>query len=149
MACYVDILDTEHEKNRNNLDGQIDLFSLDSSVTSVAGFKYPSINEYSLREKLQLEKESSGMYFSGHLIDGYSLHISTLKSDRISDILDAFSESSNESCASYKDKQQVSIVGIITEKKTKTIFFFITKTPLIYEFWNLIEGKNIWIYCSN
>ena len=59
------------------------------------------------------------MYFSGHMIDNYSHHIAKLGVDRISEILDDFSEDSPVTDPKYKDKSQVKIAGIITSKKTK------------------------------
>ena len=66
-----------------------------------------------------LEKESSGMYFSGHMADNFSRHISDLGVDKISDILDDFSDDVQITTPKYKDKTSVKIAGIITAKKTK------------------------------
>ena len=121
MACYTDIIDTEHEKSRNNLPGQMDLFSLDLGFASPEGYSYPTLPEYQLKELLQYEKENSGIYFSGHLIDNYSKHLSTLKYDRISDILGDGIVDGVDSVGKYKDRQTVSLVGIISAKKTKSI----------------------------
>ena len=65
-----------------------------------------------------LEKESSGMYFSGHIIDSYSKHLDKISPDKISEILQDTSEE-NTAEAKYKDRSQVKIAGIITSKKTK------------------------------
>ena len=113
MQCFESIIDSEHDRSRNNIRGQMDLFSSQTSV-SVA-YSYPKIEEYPLRERLLLEKESSGMYFSGHLIDDYKDHIASEKPDDISSIL----SSSDESETLYKDKSQVKIAGIINSKRTK------------------------------
>ena len=61
------------------------------------------------------------MYFSGHLIDSYSSHISAISHDKISEILESFSEENEIGGAKYKDRSAVKIVGIITAKKTKII----------------------------
>lgn len=121
VSCYEAILDAEHDKIRNNISGQMDLFSFSTSETVSAGYEYPVIPEYSLRELLLLEKESSGMYFSGHLIDSYSKHASSLSCDKISDILEALSDEGVGASGKYADRAQVKIVGIITSKKTKII----------------------------
>ena len=122
IGCYESILDAEHDKIRNNISGQMDLFSLaSSSSSSNTGYKYPAVPEFSLRELLLLEKESSGMYFSGHLIDSYSRHISVIPHDKISEIVDELSEENAVLSSRYKDKSQVKIIGIITAKKNKII----------------------------
>ncbi len=122
VACYENIVDSEHEKTRNNVSGQMDFFSMASAAgASNDGYKYPDLQEYPLKELLILEKESSGMYFSGHMIDNYSKHISTLGLDSISDILEDTREGAENPNPRYKDRQNVKISGIITEKKTKIL----------------------------
>ena len=120
MQCYEGIIDSQHDKVRNNVSGQMDLFSVASNNGGThIGYKYPQISEYSLRELLLLEKESSGMYFSGHLIDSYSRNISDIKPDSISDIIESLGEQGNGKFARYKDKSSVTVAGIITSKRTK------------------------------
>ena len=120
LSCYEQIVDAELESKHSNVRGQFDLFSVggDGSVDAPA-YDYPDLPEFSLRELLVLEKESSGMYFSGHMVDDYSKHIEGLNVDKISDILDDFSDDLAVPNPKYKDKHQVKIAGIITAKKTK------------------------------
>ena len=121
IACYESILDSEHDKIRNNISGQMDLFTA-VSVGSDTSYRYPETEEYSLRELLLLEKESSGMYFSGHIIDDFSEHLSLVLPDKISDIIEAASEGgSDELKEKYFDRSRVKIAGIITGKRTKVI----------------------------
>ncbi|MBQ2737138.1 MAG: DNA polymerase III subunit alpha, partial [Clostridia bacterium] len=64
LACYEQILDSEQTKQRNNIKGQMDFFSqMTVAKTDSGGFVYPDLPEFSPRELLMLEKESSGMYF--------------------------------------------------------------------------------------
>ena len=118
LQCYESILDSEHERLRNNISGQMDFFSIASSGHSGAiAYSYPITEEFSLKELLLLEKESSGMYFSGHLIDDYSSHLSSLKTVKISDITEAAEDGVGES--GYADRASVSVAGIISEVRTK------------------------------
>lgn len=119
LSCYENILDSEHEKNRSNVSGQMDLFSIAEDNISSEGYKYPQIPEYPLNTLLSFEKEGAGIYFSGHLADNYSKHIESLSVDRISDIVFSSEEEGTES--KYKDRQNVRIAGIITAKRTKVI----------------------------
>lgn len=80
-------------------------------------FSYPDIPEFSLREKLLLEKECSGMYFSGHVLNEYKAHIASLSAARIADIL-AIANEDGEPL--YRDKQTVTVAGIVTKKTVKT-----------------------------
>ena len=119
IHCFEGILDGEHEKVRNNISGQMDMFSLTtSSSLQSGGYNYPEMDEYPLRELLLLEKESSGMYFSGHMIDDYSNNVETINPDKLSDIVAAFADGGDGE-SKYSERALVRVVGIITEKKTK------------------------------
>ena len=120
LSCYESIIESEHDKLRNNISGQMDMFSFAES-TSAKGYNYPNIPEYPIKELLLLEKESSGMYFSGHLIDDYSDHIESFSVDKISEIIADTSDEADASKSLYRDKQNVKIAGIITSKRTKNI----------------------------
>ena len=124
MASYEDILEAEQGKKRNNISGQMDLFSFAMTgpdISSESAYSYPDIEEYSLKELLFLEKESSGMYFSGHIIDDFSKHIEALAPDSIFAILEDSRNIDASVEVKYKDSDQVKIAGIITGKKTKVL----------------------------
>ena len=121
LSCYESIVDSEHDKTRNNVSGQMDMFSMAASASSSSGYRYPDMEEYPLKELLILEKESSGMYFSGHMIDNYSNHIEDLGVDKILDILTDTSDDSVNPNPRYRDRQNVKIAGIITSKRTKAV----------------------------
>jgi DNA polymerase-3 subunit alpha len=131
LMCYENILDTEHTRTRNNISGQLDLFSAASADTSV-GYSYPKVNEFSLKELLLLEKESSGMYFSGHMIDDYTTALSQLKCDSISEILASFTDDSNEA-PKFKDGDRVQICGIINSLKKRAVKSGDTMATLLVE----------------
>ncbi len=118
LASYEKIIESAQSKSRLELDGQMDIFSMMSESTAApVKFSYPDIPEFTLREKLMLEKECSGMYFSGHVLNEYDKHISSLRVDYIADIISA---AEDEDFSSYKDKQSVTVAGIVTKKIVKT-----------------------------
>ena len=120
IRCYEEILDAEHDRSRNNVSGQIDFFSGEGGAdVASAPYDYPKVEEFSLRELLLLERESSGMYFSGHMLDNYSRHVATLTPDRASDIIADLSDDADASATRYKDRSDVKVAGIITAVKTK------------------------------
>ena len=121
LACYEAIVDSELESKHSNVAGQFDLFSVGFGGDKIEApaYEYPNLPEFSLRELLILEKESSGMYFSGHMADNYSRHISALGVDKISEIFDDFSEDAVVTGTRYKDKSAVKVAGIITARRTK------------------------------
>ncbi len=114
LTSYERLIDIRTERSKSNISGQLDMFSnmfAQSIDTSTPQFEYPDIPDFSLKEKLMLEKESSGMYFSGHLIDSYSAHVEHLSPIKISDILDK---------ENISEKQTVKICGIVTDIVVKT-----------------------------
>ena len=116
LSSYEAIIDSVQQKNRYNPAGQIDMFSMGSIEAPT--FTYPDIPEFDARELLLLEKEASGMYFSGHLLDGYSEHINDLDTVTIADIF----ERDEDGELIYSDRNRVKVAGIVnsvTLKSTK------------------------------
>ena len=112
LASYESLIDTEQQKNRNNLSGQLDMFSMASVSQSITPkFKYPELPEKTAKEKLKMEKEVAGMCFSGNLLDSYSKHVESFEVRRISDLLDQ---------ESLTDRESARIVGIVTSATVKT-----------------------------
>ncbi len=116
LAVYESMIDTLSAKSRANLEGQMDMFSM-AADTSVPAFRYPDIPPYTLREKLMLEKEASGMFFSGQLLDDYTKCVEALKPLPISDI--TVGEDDGQA-PSLPDKAKVTVAGVITSVTHKT-----------------------------
>ena len=88
------------------------MFSMLSSDTAVSPkFKYPNIPERSAKELLKMEKEVTGMYFSGNLLDSYSMHIEKISAQKINEII--------ESPETF-EKSSVKLVGMVTSVTVKT-----------------------------
>ncbi len=122
LNCFESIMEFETESRHANVAGQFDLFSLDLGgeiQQENPSYDYPKLPEYPLKELLIMEKECSGMYFSGHMIDDYSYNISRLSIDGISDIIDAFEDEASSSKCKYADKTEVKIAGIVTARRDK------------------------------
>ncbi len=116
LSSYEELIDTVLNKKRGNVAGQLDIFSsiLPSEEETHA---YPNIPEFTTRELLLLEKESSGMYFSGHLLDDYKDDIGRARCDAIADLIASFED--GDTAASYKEKDKVTVCGMITSKTVK------------------------------
>ena len=117
LASYEKMLEGLANRNRSNLDGQLDMFSQisQSSASAYSSVEYPMIAEFPMRELLMQEKEASGMYFSGHILDGYSKNIAAVKHVPLSDF--ARDETGE---TQFSDRQRVSVVGVITAISAKT-----------------------------
>lgn len=122
LASYENILDLESDKGRSNIEGQIDMFSLAFSTdaedepSKSDGFKYPDIPELTLREMLTYEREVTGMYLSGHMLDNYSEDIASHDTVLISHILESDGDEDNN----IDVKQKVRIAGMISSVSLKT-----------------------------
>ena len=72
MSVYEQALDAESSRRKNNVEGQLSLFDLDSGNADLfadGGDSYPDIPEFPKRELLNQEKEMTGVYISGHPLD--------------------------------------------------------------------------------
>lgn len=116
LAAYETLIDNVQQKNRNNPAGQMDMFSMGMGNFDAPSFDYPDIPEYGMREKLLMEKEASGMYFSGHMLDNYSKHVESLDAITTAELC----EKGDDGELVYSDKDKVKLVGIITSVSLKT-----------------------------
>lgn len=118
LASYDKMIEGMSNRGRGNLDGQLDMFSAipsDDVMRRSTAFEYPMIAEFSTRELLMQEKEASGMYFSGHLLDSYSKNISDLDIIPLSEF--ALDENGD---SKFSDRQRVKIAGVISAVTAKT-----------------------------
>ncbi|MBE6622044.1 MAG: DNA polymerase III subunit alpha [Ruminococcaceae bacterium] len=114
LAACGEMIESIQSKSRGNLSGQMDMFAAET-----VSFRYPDIPEFTLRERLLLEKESAGMYLSGHILDDYSRHFEWLSPASVRGILDSFAEGGSRA---YREKQVIRAAGMITriaQKNTK------------------------------
>jgi DNA polymerase-3 subunit alpha len=120
LAAYEKLVDSIAERSRNCIEGQLDLFSFstDMNLGDVAreSFEYPDLPEFSLRELLMQEKEASGMYFSGQLLDQYSRHVKALAPREIADILTK--DTDGEYAVS--ERERLTIAGTVQKVTVKT-----------------------------
>ena len=116
LSSYETIIDNVQQKNRNNPAGQMDIFSMGMGSFEAPSFDYPDIPEYGMREKLLMEKDASGMYFSGHMLDNYSKHVESLDIISTAELL----EKTDDGELIYSDKDRVKLVGMITSVSLKT-----------------------------
>jgi len=117
MAVYEQMIDNLQSKNRTNLTGQLDMFS--SIISEAPVVSYPELPEYPLRRLLAEEKEAAGMYFSGHLLDGFSEALSHARVQSIQAILEG-SEGEEQTVFDRDDAAVAGIITALTTKATKT-----------------------------
>ncbi|PWL96935.1 MAG: DNA polymerase III subunit alpha [Clostridiales bacterium] len=119
LSEYEKIIDIYTKKSRSRLEGQFDLFTIGNAAPEdepQENYRYPDMPELPLKERLYQEKESMGMYFSGHPFDEYEKHATLLGAVPISDILTSFEEGEEQI---YHDKETVTVAGILTARTNK------------------------------
>ncbi len=112
LAVYESMIDRAAEKGRNNLEGQLDMFSSPELSAASPRIEYPDIPELGVREKLLMERDATGMYFSGQMLDEYSRHVEIIKPQPLSELVGEELD--------LQDKQRVSVVGMINSVSQKT-----------------------------
>ncbi|MBQ8496392.1 MAG: DNA polymerase III subunit alpha [Clostridia bacterium] len=120
LSEYEKIIDIYLKKNRGKVEGQFDLFSIGNFAMEndypEADYTYPDLPEFSTKERLYQEKESMGMYFSGHPFDDYKAHAKALGA--LSSLGDLLTEIEEETDI-YNDHDTVTLAGLITERTNK------------------------------
>ena len=105
---------------RSESDGQIDMFSAFSDASGEE-YVYTDREEFSGRELLAQERESTGMYFSGHPSDEYSAMAEKLGAVPIGEVIFGADDDSEEK--KFRDGDRVTVAGTVTErvgKKTRS-----------------------------
>ncbi|MGN0183204.1 MAG: DNA polymerase III subunit alpha [Candidatus Ornithomonoglobus sp.] len=69
MQVYEAVMKGTSERMHNNIAGQVSLFDDFEEAPEIA---LPDIDEFPKRELLRMEKQSTGMYFSGHPMEEYT-----------------------------------------------------------------------------
>ena len=112
LQVYELVMDTVAENNRKNVSGQMGLFDLPAADEPASAVTLPNIPEISLQEKMQYEKETTGLYLSGHPMDAYR---AALKRARVAQLAAVMGDE-----PVYGDESSVTVAGIVQSVKLKT-----------------------------
>ncbi len=119
---------TLSDMNRRNVTGQLDLFSEGETGETLFRLTYPELPPDTLTERLNMEKSTTGVYLSGHPLEGYKK-----EGRRCAAITDIRLSLENET-GDYREGQVVDILGVVGEKKIKD-----TKTGALMAFLTLFD----------
>ena len=111
LAVYESMMDAVSSTRKKNLEGQMGLFSMLSDTPNAVSITIPHLPELPRGELMAMEKETTGIYISGHPMDAYR---QKLKNTSVVPIGALLAEESQ-----FRDEQIVSIAGIIQTVKTK------------------------------
>lgn len=105
----------ERDKHSRGL-GQMGFFDTGTQYGDSYEPIAPNIEEYPKSDLLAMEKEMTGLYFSGHPMKKYEEIESQVKACKISEIL----RSDEEFGSRFKDNSEVRILGMVSDIQTKT-----------------------------
>ena len=121
MQVFGQVLDGIAATRKRNLDGQLDLFGMGGGAKESAplpALVLPNLPEYTPQELMSMEKETTGLYLSGHPMDQYRETAKQLGAVTIGSILSDFAR--EDGPRQYRDEQRVSIAGVISTYRTRT-----------------------------
>lgn len=121
IAVFETVMDSVAGAKRQNLDGQLDFFSLSAGEDGPVQAKetpLPDIPEFSTQELMTMEKETTGLYLSGHPMDAYRDAVKGLGAPPIAAVLEDFAQEGGPT--RFRDDQRITVAGVVTSSKTKT-----------------------------
>ena len=116
LYVYETVLDAAADSKRRNIAGQMQLFDMLGGEEQKNSIPVPELPELPKNDLMQMEKETIGLYLSGHPMDEYRRR---LKGSGVIPILRIMQSFENDDAA-YRDEQIVRIAGIIEAIKMKT-----------------------------
>ena len=119
IQVYEKVLDAIANSRKVNVEGQLDMFGTGGGGnTQAASIHLPDLPEYTATERMFMEKETTGLYLSGHPMNDYRGAARAAGAVPIHDILEDFSAEGGPT--RYADGQNVTIAGIVTSNRTRT-----------------------------
>ncbi|MCI6647110.1 MAG: DNA polymerase III subunit alpha [Oscillospiraceae bacterium] len=120
MICPA-VVEDALSASRSNIEGQLDLFGGfgdDVGGTEAVTHTLPDVPEFSRQELMAMERETTGLYLSGHPMDDYRENVRKVGAVPIGSILTDFQE--EEGPRRFADGQSVVVAGIVSSSKTRT-----------------------------
>ena len=112
LAVYDSMMDSIADTRKKNIAGQMGLFSMMEEEAAASAIPIPSLPEMRKADLMLLEKETTGIYISGHPMDDYR-HL--LKGTHVVPIGSLMDED-----AYIQDDQIISVAGVVQTVKMKT-----------------------------
>ena len=112
LAVYDTMMDSIASSRKKNLEGQMGLFAMLQEEDQAAAIPIPKLKEMSKADLMLLEKETTGIYLSGHPMDDYRAYLRNTHVVPIGMLMDEES--------TFRDDQIVSVAGIVQTVKMKS-----------------------------
>ena len=111
------VIDGVSGEGRRNIDGQMNLFAMETEESPTPAMVLPEVQEFSVREKLSMEKQTTGLYLSGHPMDDYRQSARRVGAVAIGSLLTDTSE--EDTPRRFRDGQIITLAGIVSAVRTR------------------------------
>lgn len=114
------VIDSINQAERDNISGQMDLFGDIEGTESAkpVSIAIPQVEEYSAREKMAMEKETTGLYLTGHPMDEYREAVRKVGAVPLGAVLSDFA--AEDGPQRFADNQNVTLAGVVASYRTRT-----------------------------
>ena len=112
LAVYESMMDSLAISRKKNLEGQMGLFGMMDEDEPGTAIPIPKLPEISAADRMAMEKETTGLYLSGHPMDDYRAYLKKTHVVPIGALMDEQSR--------FQDDQIVSVAGIVQTVKMKS-----------------------------
>ena len=113
------VLDSINQSLRDNIAGQMGLFGdAELEGNAPAAIPTPQVEEFSPMELMAMEKETTGLYLSGHPMDGYREAVRRIGAVPLGAVMADFAAEDGPS--RFADNQNITVAGVVAAAKTRT-----------------------------
>ncbi|MDO5022613.1 MAG: DNA polymerase III subunit alpha, partial [Eubacteriales bacterium] len=116
ILVYEQAMAWQSQRRRNNIKGQMSMFDMAMDTDIAPKEEYPDVDECPYEVLLQMEKEMTGVYISGHPLENYAELLDTL--DFSTQALEEINDRGEE--ALNFDGKNVTIGGLVSAIRTQT-----------------------------
>ena len=113
------VIDSIAQSARDNISGQLDLFGDfdEQGQKAPAVIPIPEVPEFTPMEKMAMEKETTGLYLSGHPMDSCREAARRVGAVPIGAVMSDFS--SEEGPQRFRDNQMITVAGVVASARTR------------------------------
>lgn len=118
LAVYERVVGAVANERRKNVEGQLDLFGMGVENVQDEEIAMPNLPEMGKKELLALEKQTTGLYLSGHPMDAYESLAKRANAAKIRAIADDLMPDAEQ--PKYKDGMYVNLACVVSAVKLKS-----------------------------
>ena len=113
------VIDSISQAARDNISGQMDLFGNpdEGGEARPVSIPIPDIEEFSARERMAMEKETTGLYLTGHPMDEYRAAVKKIGASPIGAVMNDFA--AEDGPRSFADGQYITVAGVVAGARTR------------------------------